>query len=72
MINIMIFSIKVASDMGSFKAVPRQAHEILFLFNKESKTPIVVIDNTINVTHKAMSNFQRIKKRTPRTVSKNG
>lgn len=72
MINIMIFSINVTSDIGSFKTEPRQAHEISSFFNKESKTPKVVIDKTTKVTHKAMFKFQRIKKSIPRTVSKKG
>ncbi len=43
--NIMAFSIKVASVMGKFKAVPKQAHLILFLSRRVLVTPKVVIPN---------------------------
>ena len=40
---IMAFSIKVASVIGRFKVVPRQAHVIDFLSKSALVTPIVVI-----------------------------
>ena len=51
---IMVFSIKVALVMGSFNAVPKQAHEIAFLFNNAFVTPIVVIPKTIKVITNAI------------------
>ena len=52
--NIMAFSIKVASVMGSFKTVPKHAHRIVFLSKSVLATPTVVIPNTTNVTKSAM------------------
>ena len=46
---IRAFSIKVASVIGNFKAVPKQAHCILLLVNKLLVTPTVVIPKTIIV-----------------------
>lgn len=46
---IIIFSINVASVIGSFKTVPKQAHLIDFLSNNVFVTPIVVTPNTKRV-----------------------
>ena len=50
---IIEFSIKVALVIGNFKAVPRQAHWIVFLSNKDFVTPIVVIPKITSVISNA-------------------
>ena len=64
MMSMMLFSIKVASVIGKFSAVPRQAHFIVFLENKDLVTPIVVMPSTIIVATKAtsISNLNKNKK----------
>ena len=59
-IIIIVFSINVASVIGNFKAVPKQAHCIDFLFNNVLVTPIVVIPKTISVIIKAIFTLKRI------------
>ena len=61
---IMAFSIKVASVMGNFKAVPKQAQRIDFLSRSVLVTPIVVTPSTTKVTINAMSISKRIKNST--------
>ena len=41
-IIMMLFSIKVAFVIGSFKAVPKHAHWILLFCNKTFVTPMLV------------------------------
>ena len=43
-LSIITFSIKVASVMGSFNEVPKQAQSISVLLTKVLITPIEVID----------------------------
>lgn len=69
---IMAFSINVASVIGNFKAVPKQAQRIDFLSNSVFVTPIVVIPKTISVTIKAILISNRIKNINPKAVSING
>ena len=42
--KVITFSIKVASVIGNFKAVPKQAHWIWDFWNKALMTPKVVMD----------------------------
>ena len=71
-IIIMVFSINVASVIGNFKAVPKQAHRIDFLSKSAFVTPIVVIPNTTSVTTKAILTSNRIKNIKPKAVSIKG
>ena len=50
--NMIIFSIRVASVMGSFKCVPKQAHWIVFLDKRVFVTPTVVTIRIIKETIK--------------------
>ena len=50
-INIIEFSINVASVMGNFKAVPKQAHRILFL---SSNVLIYMQLVTLGVKHNSL------------------
>jgi hypothetical protein len=59
-IIIIAFSIKVASVIGNFKAVPKHAHLIDFLSNNVFVTPIVVMPNTISVIDRAILISKRI------------
>ena len=43
---MIVFSIKVASVIGSFIAVPKQAHSISDFLIKARNTPKVVKDNS--------------------------
>ena len=52
---IMEFSINVALVIGNFKAVPKQAHWMVFLLSRALVTPMVVIPRTISVTINAIS-----------------
>ena len=69
---IIAFSINVASVIGNFKAVPKQAHWMDFLLNKVLLTPIVVIPNITSVIIKAILTSNRIKNMSPRAVSIKG
>jgi hypothetical protein len=69
---IMVFSIKVASVMGNFKAVPKQAQLILFLLNKLLITPTVVVDNMTSVITKAQSKPHLNRNISPNIVSIKG
>ena len=46
---IIAFSIKVACVMGSFNAVPKQAHWICCLLKRDCTTPIIVAPKIIKV-----------------------
>ena len=70
--NMIIFSIRVASVMGSFKCVPKQAHWIVFLDNSVLVTPTVVAVRIIKETTKAAIICILIKNITPKTVSIKG
>ena len=70
--NIIIFSIKVASVMGNFSTVPRQAQLILLLSSKLEITPTVVIDKIIIVIIKAVFNDHLIKNIIPKIDSRKG
>src|SRR5690606_27970724 len=69
---IMAFSINVASVIGNFSAVPRQAQRIDFLSKSVLVTPTVVVLNIISVAIRAISISKRIKNISPRVVSMNG
>ena len=69
---IMLFSINVALVMGNFKAVPKQAHCILFLSSKTFVTPTVVTPKMTKVTINAIGISNRIKNMSPKAVSING
>lgn len=69
---MMVFSINVASVIGSFNAVPKHAHFILFLFNKVFDTPTVVIPKIISVATREGIMKILIKKNRPRINSING
>lgn len=71
-INMMEFSIKVASVIGSCKAVPKQAHRIFFLSNSVLLTPMVVMPNTIIVAISANGICTRIKNINPNANSIKG
>ena len=70
--NMIIFSINVASVMGSFKCVPKQAHWIVFLEKIVLVTPTVVAVRIIKEIAKAAIIFTLIKNITPKTVSIKG
>ena len=70
--NIIIFSINVASVMGNFSAVPRQAQLILLLLSKLEITPTVVIDKIMIVITKAVFNDHLIKNIIPKIDSRKG
>ena len=72
MLSIIKFSIKVASVIGSFNEVPKQAQSISVLFTKVLITPKEVIDKTNNVTERITGRFHSIKKAIPRAVSRKG
>ena len=55
-VNITPFSIKVASVIGSFIAVPKQAHSISGFLIKVRNTPKVVKDKITNVINKTRGN----------------
>ena len=63
---------KVASVIGNFNAVPKQAQRIDFLSKSALVTPIVVTPKIIKVTIKAMSISKRIKNINPNNVSMKG
>jgi len=50
---MIAFSINVASVMGKFIAVPKQAQRMFFLSNKVLVTPMEVIPKTSTVIHRA-------------------
>ena len=72
MLSIIKFSIKVASVIGSFNEVPKQAQSISVLFTKVLITPKEVIDKTNKVTERITGRFHSIKKAIPRAVSRKG
>ena len=72
MLSIIKFSIKVASVIGSFNEVPKQAQSISVLFTKVLITPKEVIDKTSNVTKRIIGRFHSIKKAMPKAVSIKG
>ena len=72
MLSIIKFSIKVASVIGSFNEVPKQAQSISVLLTKVLITPKEVIDKTNNVTERTNGRFHSIKKAIPRAVSRKG
>ena len=55
-VNITPFSIKVASVIGSFILVPKQAHSISDFLIKVRNTPNVVKDKITNVINKTRGN----------------
>jgi hypothetical protein len=69
---MMEFSINVASVMGNFNAVPKQAHRIDFLSKSVFVTPTVVIPRMTNVIHNAIVISYRIKNIRPNAVSIKG
>ena len=71
-LSIITFSIKVASVMGSFNEVPKQAQSISVLLTKVLITPIEVIDKTNNVMERITGRFHPIKKAVPKAVSRKG
>ena len=67
-----MFSIKVASVIGSFNEVPKQAQSISVLLAKVLITPKEVIDKTNNVIERVTGRFHPIKKLIPKAVSRKG
>ena len=72
MLSIIKFSIKVASVIGSFNEVPKQAQLISVLLTKVLITPKEVIDKTNNVIVRTTGRFHSIKKAIPKAVSRKG
>lgn len=67
-----IFSKSVASVIGNFIEVPKQAHSISFLLKSAFTTPKVVIVKTQNVMKETILIFQLNKKQIPKINSKKG
>ena len=66
---IIAFSIKVACVMGSFNAVPKQAHWICCLLKRDCTTPIVVAPKIIKVMTNTWNTPILIKSNTPNASS---
>ena len=72
MVNITPFSIKVASVIGSFIAVPKHAQSIWDFCFKARNTPKVLIDKISMVNKITINKCHSSKKAIPKTVSRKG